>query len=75
MKMMVKNVKHLKGRTQEGYTASVQCGGKSVNVVFDCIKKNLIIHRWYLLTEDERSAVRAHANAYFLGLMSGEATA
>ena len=74
-KMTVSNVKHLKGNALEGYTASVQCGSKSVNVAYDCNNNNLVIHRWYRLSDDERNAVRSFAIAHFLGLMSGEATA
>jgi len=64
----IANVKHLKGRTQEGYTATATIGDKSVHVVFNCITKNLIIHKWYKLTSDECDAVEAFASHYFCSL-------
>lgn len=64
----IANVKHLKGRTQEGYTATVTCGDKSVHVVFNCVNKNLIIHKWYKLTNAECDAVEAFASHYFCSL-------
>lgn len=64
----ISKVKHLKGHTQEGYTATVTCGDKSVHVVYNCINKNLIIHKWYKLTNAECDAVEAFATRYFSSL-------
>ena len=73
--MMMSNVKHLKGRTQEGYTATVKCGEKAVNVVFNCLTRRLVIHKWYKLASDECDAVEKYATDYFLAMMPGEAIA
>ena len=61
----ISNVKHLKGNTQEGYTATVKCGEKSVHVVFNCLTRQLIIHKWYKLTNAECEAVEAFTSQYF----------
>lgn len=66
--LTLSNVKHYKGHKLEGYTARVQCGNKFVNVAYGCVKNNLIIHRWYRLTDDECKVVREEATCYFSSL-------
>jgi len=73
--MMMSKVRHLKGHTQECYTATATCGEKSVHVVFNCITRKLMIHKWYKLTSDECDAVEKYATDYFLAMMPGEAIA
>lgn len=63
--LRIENVTHRKGKTTEAFHAIVHCGEKAVRVVYNCLEKNLLIHRWYSLTKEERDAVRAYAKDYF----------
>lgn len=64
----IANVNHLKGRTQEAYTATATINDTSVHIVFNCITRKLMIHKWYKLTSDECDAVEAFASRYFSSL-------
>ena len=64
----ISKVKHLKGRTQEAYTATATINDKSVHVVFNSITRKLMIHKWYKLTNAECDAVEAFASRYFSSL-------
>ena len=64
----IKNVKHLKGRTQEGYTANLHIGDRRIGIMYDVMDDNLIMHRWYKLTQDERDFIREELLAYFRDL-------
>lgn len=64
----IKNMKHLKGRTQEGYTANLHIGDRRIGIMYDVMDDNLIMHRWYKLTKDERDFICEELLTYFRDL-------
>lgn len=61
----IKNLKHLKGRTQEAYKAKLHIGNRCVGVVYDAVNDRLIIHDWFKLTQDEFDYIREELIFYF----------
>lgn len=61
----IKNVKHLKGRTQEAYRAKLHIDNRCVGVVYDALNDRLIIHDWFKLTQDEFDYIREELIFYF----------
>lgn len=64
----IKNVKHLKGRTQEAYKAKLHIDNRCVGVVYDALNDRLIIHDWFKLTQDEYKFIREELLFYFCDL-------
>jgi len=64
----IKNVKHLKGRTQEAYKAKLHIDNRCVGVVYDALNDRLIIHDWFKLTQDEYEFIREELLFYFRDL-------
>jgi len=64
----IKNVKHLKGRTQEGYKVKLHIDNRCVGVVYDALNDRLIIHDWFKLTQDEYEFIREELLFYFRDL-------
>lgn len=61
----IKNVKHLKGRTQEAYKAKLHIDNRCAGVVYDALNDRLIIHDWFKLTPDEFDYIREELIFYF----------
>lgn len=63
--LIITNVKHRKGNTTDAYTAKVSYGTTNMNVTYNCQTGDIIIDKWYLLSEDELTSLNAELAAFF----------
>jgi hypothetical protein len=62
------NVRKSEGTTTRCYFAILLVDGKKINVTYDCMADNLIIHEWYWLGKEVRDSISEKIKDYFRGL-------
>ena len=66
----MRNVRHLKVASREIYTGVVSLRDIDVNITYDCMMDNIILHEGLLLTPQEIDAIRLYSRGFFEGLLS-----
>lgn len=64
------SMNHRKGNTTEAYMTKATAGKVKLNVTFNCMTGDLIIHQWYLFNEDELAELTAELAAFFAQLVA-----
>lgn len=73
MNLEIRNVKRWKGNVLDCYAATVcMPDGKRVNVTYDNLEKNLVVHEGYRISTEELESVMAFSNSYFERLLEEE---
>jgi len=63
--LIITNVKHRKGNTTDAYTAKISYKTTNMNVTYNCQNGDIVIDKWYLLSEDELTSLNAELAVFF----------